>query len=412
MADIERELGYSLYTLDDLHDVEGARVLTRCDYNVGFNEDGNIDDTTRIDASTKTIQDLRDAGAKVILMSHLGRPKENEPEFSLRPVADYLSNILGITVGFVKDFSEDELEKIGKMSPRDVVLLENLRYDKREKKNDKVFIEGLAKLGMIYVNDSFGTAHNGTDASTIGLPEYFKKHHRQVAAGRLMVDEIHMLAGLLNPQGYPVAVIGGAKVSDKVGVINELVKRYKLCIVGAMANTFLKAQYIGVGNSFYEEDSVETARILMGHYTIATPIDVVVATAKNVDQVRNGNYSDVRTVNLDRGEKVNQEEMILDIGPRTAELYARELGKAGTIAWNGPAGVFEIDDFAKGSDGILRAIAESAEAVLKVAGGGETLRAIHGNPYANELKISTGGGAMLQFIEKRGMLPGIIALRK
>ncbi|MFH1317335.1 MAG: phosphoglycerate kinase [Candidatus Woesearchaeota archaeon] len=411
MADIERELGYSLLTIDDLQDVGGKRVLTRCDYNVGFN-DGEIDDTTRIDASLKTINDLRKMGAKVILMSHLGRPKEREPEFSLRPVKDYLQKSLGVEVGFADDCSYGAKAKIGEMEPGEVILLQNLRYDKREKKNDKVFVEELAELGDIYVNNSFGTAHNTTDASTIGLPIYFRNHQRPVIAGRLMVDEIHMLTGLLNPEGYPVAVIGGAKVSDKIGVINELVKRYKLCIVGAMANTFLKAQGHEVGNSFYEEGSVETAKILMGHYAFGTPIDVVVANAKNVDEVKEGNYSDVRTVNIDRGDNIKGGEIILDIGPRTVELYGSELAKAGTIAWNGPAGVFEIDDFAKGSDGILKAIAESPEAVLKVAGGGETLRAIHGNPYANDLKISTGGGAMLQFIEKRGMLPGIIPLKK
>ena len=409
-------MAIELRKLEDLGDVSGKRVLDRVDYNVKFKSDGSVKETKRIDDSFDTIRYLVERGAKVVLMTHNGRP-EGKPDlkFSLEPVAAYLSEKLGKKIWFSQEcVGAIPRGIVSNMNNGDVLLLQNLRFDPREQKNDPSFAQELAMLGELYVNDSFGTAHNDNDTSTIALPEYMKSQGKAVAAGRLMQKEVEMLSKLLTPSGDPIAVMGGAKVSDKLKVLQQLVKKYDLCIGGAMANTFLKSHGHDVGMSLVESDFVGKAKELMDNYNILIPVDVVVAKITNKDNIAGGkltpaDYNSVRTVNFNEGEKVAPEETILDIGAATVKLYGTELARAGTIIWNGPMGYFEAKEFSNGTNGIARKIAESP-AMIKVAGGGESIDAVHASGYSDKIQLSTGGGAMLNFIEKGGDLKSLSIL--
>jgi len=405
-----------LRKLEDLGDVSGRRVLDRVDYNVKFKSDGGIKETKRIDDSLDTIKYFVDRGAKLILMTHNGRPEgKPDPKYSIEPVVAYLSEKLGRKVLFSSECVGAIPQGIvSNMNNGDVLLLQNLRFDPREQKNDASFAQELVMMGDLYVNDSFGTAHNDKDTSTIALPEYMKSQGKGVAAGRLMQREVEMLSSLLAPIGDPVAVMGGAKVSDKLKVLQQLAKKYDLCIGGAMANTFLKAHGYDVGMSLVEADFVDKAKELMDNYNILIPADVVVAKITNKDNIPGGkltpaDYNSVRTVNFGNGEKVAPEETILDIGAATVELYGTELGRAGTIIWNGPMGYFEAKEFSAGTNGIARKIAESP-AAIKVAGGGESIDAVHASGYSDKIQLSTGGGAMLKYVETDGKLNSIMIL--
>lgn len=381
-------------------DFQGKRVLVRVDFNVPL-KDGVITDDTRIKAALPTINYLIEQGGKVILMSHLGRPKgQVKEEFRLNPVADRLSELLGKEVIKVNDCIGEEPQKaIAKMQPGDVLLLENVRFYAEETKNDPQFAKQLAELADVYVNDAFGTAHRA-HASTAGVAQYLP-----AVAGFLMEKELEMLGKALeNPQRPFVAVIGGAKVSDKIGVIDNLLDKVNTLIIGGgMANTFLKAQGYNVGKSLLEEDKVDLAKELLekaknAGIDLLLPVDAVVASSPE--------STESQTVSV---EQVPADQMILDIGPQTAEKFAAVLKHAATVVWNGPMGVFEIDAFAKGTEFVARALAESN--AISIVGGGDSAAAVKKTGVADKIShISTGGGASLEFLEGKE-LPGVKVLQ-
>lgn len=381
-------------------DFQGKRVLVRVDFNVPL-KDGVITDDTRIKAALPTINYLIEQGGKVILMSHLGRPKgQVKEEFRLNPVADRLSELLGKEVIKVNDCIGEEPQKaIAKMQPGDVLLLENVRFYAEETKNDPQFAKQLAELADVYVNDAFGTAHRA-HASTAGVAQYLP-----AVAGFLMEKELEMLGKALeNPQRPFVAVIGGAKVSDKIGVIDNLLDKVNTLIIGGgMANTFLKAQGYNVGKSLLEEDKVDLAKELLekaknAGIDLLLPVDAVVASSPE--------STESQTVSV---EQVPADQMILDIGPQTAEKFAAVLKHAATVVWNGPMGVFEVDAFAKGTEFVARALAESN--AISIVGGGDSAAAVKKTGVADKIShISTGGGASLEFLEGKE-LPGVKVLQ-
>ncbi len=381
-------------------DFQGKRVLVRVDFNVPL-KDGVITDDTRIKAALPTINYLIEQGGKVILVSHLGRPKgQVKEEFRLNPVADRLSELLGKEVIKVNDCIGEEPQKaIAKMQPGDVLLLENVRFYAEETKNDPQFAKQLAELADVYVNDAFGTAHRA-HASTAGVAQYLP-----AVAGFLMEKELEMLGKALeNPQRPFVAVIGGAKVSDKIGVIDNLLDKVNTLIIGGgMANTFLKAQGYNVGKSLLEEDKVDLAKELLekaknAGIDLLLPVDAVVASSPE--------STESQTVSV---EQVPADQMILDIGPQTAEKFAAVLKHAATVVWNGPMGVFEIDAFAKGTEFVARALAESN--AISIVGGGDSAAAVKKTGVADKIShISTGGGASLEFLEGKE-LPGVKVLQ-
>lgn len=391
-------------TIDDL-DVKGKRVLVRVDFNVPLKEDeqGNlvVADDTRIREALPTIRALMQAGAKVILMSHLGRPKgQPDPKYSLAPVARRLEELLGVRVRFVSNIvGEAVRQAINSMPEGGVILLENTRFHPGETKNDPELARQLAELADVYVNDAFGSAHRA-HASTEGVAHYVK----QAAMGYLMKREVEYLSRLLeNPEHPFVAILGGAKVSDKIGVIKNLLPRVdRLLIGGAMSYTFLKALGHNVGASRVEEDRLEEARQLYeaAQGKILLPVDHVVApefSNEAPSQVVEGDIPDGL--------------MGLDIGPKTIERYREEILQARTVVWNGPMGVFEMPNFAKGTFAIAEALAEATDrGALTVVGGGDSVAAITQAGYADRVShVSTGGGAMLEFLEGKE-LPGLIAL--
>src|SRR6266849_5856774 len=362
-------------------------------------QDGQVADDTRIRAALPTLQFLREKGAKIVLLYHLGRSDGTPSEkYSLKPVAARTAELLGAEVRFAADCigppAEDAVSALG---PGEVVLLENVRFHAEEEANDSGFGGQLAGLAHVFVNDAFGTAHRA-HASTAGLAEYLP-----AVAGLLMEKEIVSLGSALGEPRHPfVGVVGGAKVSSKLAVLENLIDRVdRLLIGGGMANTFLKAQSREVGKSLLEADLVETASdLLQRGGKILLPVDVVVTT-----DLKGG--ADPRTCSVD---EVGPDEMIVDIGPRTMDAFRAEIATAGTVLWNGPMGVFEDPRFAAGTLSVARAMADSK--ATTVVGGGESVQAVEQAGLADRLThVSTGGGASLEFIEGK-VLPGVAALKR
>jgi phosphoglycerate kinase len=379
-------------------DVAGKRVLVRVDFNVPITE-GKVGDDTRIKAVMPTLEYLLKNGAAVILFSHLGRPKGSpKPKFSLRPVADHLSDLLGETVAFAEDCIGPEVEAAAAaLKPGSVMLLENTRFHPEEEKNDPEMARQLASLADIYVNDAFGSAHRA-HASTEGVA-----HHLPAVAGFLLEKEIRYLGqAIANPRRPFVAILGGAKISDKIGVIRNLLSRAdQVLIGGGMANTFFKAQGYPVGDSLVEEEALETARQLLdeGRSHLRLPFDIVIAD-------RFDNEAERQVMSMG---PVPDGWRIMDIGPDTIEAYSKTVDSAGTVVWNGPMGVFEFPRFADGTYGLARAVASSN--ATTIVGGGDSVAAIQETGLADQIThLSTGGGASLEMLE--GLtLPGVAALQ-
>jgi phosphoglycerate kinase len=392
-------------SLRDL-DVHGKRVLVRVDFNVPTEErDGKIaiTDDTRIRESLPTIQWLREHGAKLILMAHFGRPKGTPVDkYSLRPIADYLHTLLNHPVAFAHDtIGKIPEEIIAHMQPGDVTLLENVRFYAGEEANDEMFAEELAKLGDIYVNDAFGAAHRA-HASTAGITKFMK----QSAMGLLMEKELKHLKDELDRPAKPfVVIMGGSKVSDKIGVIKALMQKADTILIGgAMANTFWKAEGINVGSSRVEADKLDLARELIDlakqrGVRFIVPIDAVATR-----DIRAG--AETQIVSTQIG--IADGWQAVDIGPETIELYMRQIAGAKTILWNGPLGIFEIPDFANGTFAIAQALADSG--ATTIIGGGDSVTAVKQAGLAEKMTfISTGGGASLELLEGKE-LPGVAAL--
>jgi phosphoglycerate kinase len=383
--------------LEDLALSEGTRVLLRADFNVPL-RDGVIEDDLRITAALPTIRYLRSCGAEVVCCSHLGRPKGKvDPKYSMLPVAVRLSELLGQQVGLSTDvagyFSRSLAES---MQPGDVILIENLRFDPGEEANDPAFATNLSWLGTAYVDDAFGAAHRA-HASIVGPPVLLPS-----AAGRLLAREVEVLGGLLDAPKHPfVAILGGVKVSDKIGVIDALLERCDtLLIGGAMAFTFLAAQGARVGDSLVQEDQIEHCRKLLESGRIEIPTDVVAAA----DMTADAPTRHVRANAIPEGLKG------LDVGPETAGHYADIISAARTVLWNGPMGVFELEPFAAGTHTVAQAVADCRG--FTVIGGGDSASAVRHFGLADRIDhVSTGGGATLELIEL-GDLPGLQALRK
>ena len=390
-----------LKTIDQL-DASGKRVVMRVDFNVPV-KDGVVTDDTRIKAALPTIKHLLEQGARLVLMSHRGRPSGEgfEEEFSLRPAALRLSELLGSPVVFATDVvGPDAQAKAASLKDGQVLLVENLRFDKREKKNDPAFCEELAKLGEVYVNDAFGTAHRA-HASTAGLANLLPAY-----AGYLMANEVSTLTGMLDQPKRPfVAILGGSKVSDKIQVIDALMdKADTLIIGGGMCFTFLLAQGKKVGTSLKEEDWVERAgemikRAAEKDVKLLLPVDVVVADKFAED-------ANTKTVTVD---EIPDDMMGLDIGPETAKIYAQAIAEGKTVFWNGPLGGFEMDAFAVGTKDVALAVAANKEADT-IIGGGDSVAAVNKFDLADQMTfISTGGGASMELVEGKE-LPGVAAL--
>jgi len=383
--------------------LSGRRVFIRVDFNAPV-KNGRITDATRIHAALKTIEYARSKGAKVILASHRGRPGGKvTPELTLGPIAEQVSEELGAPVELLPDCIGPEVEKrIALMKPGEVVLLENLRFHPEEEKNDDAFARALASLCDVYINDAFGAAHRA-HASTAGMAG----HVAECGAGYLMFSEVAALASLLrNPARPFVAVVGGAKVGDKIRLMRNLLGRVDALIVGgAMAYTFLHARGISVGASIVDDDNVAIAHDLINDAAargvrIALPIDHVVARE----------FKEIAPVSTTTGESIDADFMGLDIGPRTRELFRDILMGAKTIFWNGPMGVFEWDSCAAGTMAVANAVADSH--ALSVIGGGDSVAALSKSGRSADVNhISTGGGASLEFLEGRD-LPGVTALDK
>jgi phosphoglycerate kinase len=390
-------------------EVGGKRVLVRVDFNVPIEErDGKIDivDDTRIREALLTISYLREQRAKTILMSHLGRPKGQRVEkYSLRPIADYLHTLIGRPVGFAHDtIGEIPQQIIAEMKEGDVTMLENLRFQAEEEANDPKFAEALAKFGDVYVNDAFGAAHRA-HASTVGVTKFVA----QSAMGFLMEKELKYLHdGLDKPTKPFVVILGGAKVSDKIGVLKALIEKADAILIGgAMANTFLQAQGIPIGASRVEADKANLAREVVDlakqrGVKFLLPIDVVEA-----QEIRAG--AAIRnTTRLSPKRGIDEDWQAVDIGPATVALYRDEIEKAKTILWNGPVGIFEIPDFSEGTMAIAEALASSG--ATTIIGGGDSVTAVHQAGLAEKMTfISTGGGASLELLEGKE-LPGVAAL--
>jgi phosphoglycerate kinase len=393
-------------TIEDL-DVAGKQVLMRVDFNVPLNKDGEITDDTRIQAALPSIRYVLEHGGSAILMSHLGRPKGSvKPEFSLTPVAAHLSTLLGRDVTMAPDCVGPEVEQMAaELQPGEVLLLENLRFHKAEEGKDEpaaneAFAAALARLADVYVDDAFGTAHRA-HASMVGVT----KHLPQAAAGYLLEKEIQYLGEAVeNPRRPFVAILGGAKVSDKIPVIeNLLTKADAIIIGGAMAYTFLEARGVPVGTSLVEEDLVAQAGAFLKAadkkgVAMLLPLDHVVAPEF-------GAADEAQTIDT---QAIPDGMMGLDIGPKTCALYAAEIAKARTIVWNGPMGVFEQPAFANGTFAIAHAVAASD--ATSIVGGGDSVSAVKQSGVADQIThISTGGGASLEYLEGK-VLPGIAAL--
>jgi len=378
-------------------DVKGKKVLVRVDFNVPI-KDGKITDDTRMTAALPTINYLLEHGAAVILASHLGRPKSAaDVQFSLKPVADHLASLVKVPVHFATDCVGEVAEKAAKaLKPGEILVLENTRFHPEEEKNDPEMAKQLASLADLFVNDAFGTAHRA-HASTAGVAAYLPS-----AAGFLLEKEIQYLGNAIdNPKRPFIAILGGAKISDKIGVIDNLLKKADhILIGGGMANTFLASQGYAMADSLVEKESIETAKALMekGSSKLMLPLDLVLADKFDAE-------AEMKVVPL--GD-VPAGWRVLDIGPKTVEAFKKTILEAGTVVWNGPMGVFEFPKFAKGTFAIAAAVAESH--AISVIGGGDSVSAINQSGLADKIThISTGGGASLEMLE--GLeLPGVAAL--
>jgi phosphoglycerate kinase len=391
----------------DKVDLKGRRVLVRVDFNVPLDENFNITDDIRITSALPTIKKIVDEGGKAILMSHLGRPKgkpEDRTKYSLKPAAIRLSKLLGKEVKLAPDCIGDEVKRmVAAMKDGDVLMLENVRFHAEEEKNDPEFAKQLAELGDVYINDAFGSAHRA-HASTEGVTKYIKIN----AAGYLMQKELDYLGkAVSNPTRPFTAILGGAKVSDKIMVIENLLSKVdNLIIGGGMAFTFLKAQGYEIGKSLLEADKLDVAKNVMekaaqSNVKILLPVDAVVAP-----EVKAGAPSKVCDV-----KEIPADMMGLDIGPKSIEIFTKTILESKTIVWNGPMGVFEIDDFAKGTNAVAEALAKAtANGAITVIGGGDSAAAIKKAGLEDKVShVSTGGGASLEFLEGR-VLPGVAAL--
>jgi len=393
---------FNFTRLQDLIDqgaLKGKRVFIRADLNVPQDDAGNITEDTRVRASVPAIRAALDAGAAVMVTSHLGRPTEGEfkPEDSLAPVAKRLSELLGQPV----ELKQNWVDGVD-VAPGQVVLLENCRVNKGEKKNDDALAQKMAKLCDVYVNDAFGTAHRA-EATTHGIAKYAPV----AVAGPLMAAELDALGKALgSPQRPLLAIVAGSKVSTKLSILQSLADKVDNLIVGGgIANTFMKAVGLNIGKSLAEADLVNEAKSIIDKMaargaTVPIPVDVVCAKA----------FSPTAAATVKDVKDVADDDMILDIGPKTAEQLAQQIAKAGTIVWNGPVGVFEFDQFAEGTRTLATAIAQSK--AFSIAGGGDTLAAIAKYHIADQIGyISTGGGAFLEFLEGK-MLPAVEVLLK
>ena len=385
-------------TLKDLN-VENKRVLVRVDFNVPIKE-GIITDTNRIEASLTTIKYLIDNNAKVILMSHLGRPKgEPKPEFSLKPVAQKLSEMIGQDVKFIdsdKVVDDSVIEESKKLQPKEIMLIQNTRFRKEEEKNDEKFSKELSQLADLYVNDAFGTSHRA-HASNVGVSKFLPS-----AVGFLVQKEIEIMGkDLENPERPFTAILGGAKVSDKIGVIENLLDKVDTILIGgAMAFTFIKSQGKNVGKSLIEEDKLDLAKSLLEKaqekgVKIFLPVDFVVAKEMSEE-------SDSKVINID---DFTDDIAGFDIGTKTIKIFDEEIQKSKTIVWNGPMGVFEIEQFSKGTFEIANSLVKSK--ATTIVGGGDSASAITKSGNKDKVThVSTGGGASLEFLEGK-VLPGI-----
>jgi phosphoglycerate kinase len=392
----------AIRTIDQI-ELKGKRVFIRVDFNVPLDEKNRVTDDTRILLSLPTIRFVSEAGGKAILASHLGRPKgEKDPQFSLAPVAERLSQLLGGKISLATDCVGEEVEKqIEGMKEGEILLLENLRFHPEEEKNEEGFSKALASLCDVYVNDAFGTAHRA-HASTEGMTRFVK----DVAAGFLMMKEVESLEkALLNPQKPYVAILGGAKVSDKIGVIENLLDKVNtLLIGGGMAYTFLKAEGFQIGKSLVEEDQIGFSLNLLekakGKIKFLLPSDHIAAERMDVQAKRE----------IVKNDQIPSGWVCLDIGPETVKAFSEQIKSAKTIVWNGPMGVFEMEPFSQGTFAIAKAIANSS--AFSIVGGGDSVAAVNKAGVADQIShISTGGGASLEFLEGK-KLPGIEALRR
>lgn len=382
-------------------DVDKKKVFVRADFNVPLDENGIITDDTRIQKTLPTIRYLLDHQAAVILASHLGRPKGKVVEkYSLKPVAVRLSELLGIPVQMAPDCIGAETEAMAAaLQPGQVLLLENLRFHGEEEKNDPEFSRKLASLADVGINDAFGCCHRA-HASVAGIAAFLP-----MAAGFLLEKEIRFIGGAVDHPAHPfAAIIGGAKVSDKIEVISNLLPKVDVMIIGGgMANTFLAAQGYGIGKSLVEADKIDLAKKLIAQAAdegkkLLLPVDVTVAEA----------FSNEAAHKVVPADAVPEDWMILDIGTKTQELFARELEPMKLIVWNGPMGVFEMENFARGTESVARAVAHSQ--AVSIVGGGDSVSAVNKTGLADQIShISTGGGASLEYLEGK-KLPGIESL--
>ncbi|MTI46962.1 phosphoglycerate kinase [Sporosalibacterium faouarense] len=381
-------------------ELEGKKVLVRCDFNVPMDENGNITDDRRIKSALPTIEYIIEKGGKVILMSHLGRPKgEANPKYSLAPVAQRLANLLNKEVKFIDEsevVNDVAIMATNGMKNGDVILLQNTRFRKEEKKNNPDFAKNLASLADVFINDAFGTAHRA-HASNVGVSEYLPS-----AVGFLVNKEIEIMGkAMSNPERPFIAILGGAKVSDKISVIENLIDKVdSLLIGGGMMFTFLKAQGYGIGKSLLEEDKIDLAKSLLEKaeakgVKLLLPIDVVVAKEFKND-------TDIKTVSID---DIPEDMMGLDVGEETRSIFGKEIKSGKTIIWNGPMGVFEMENFAKGTEAIAEAMSQTGG--VTIIGGGDSALAVEKTGLSDKMShISTGGGASLEFFEGK-TLPGI-----
>lgn len=375
-------------------DLKNKTVLIREDFNVPI-EKGRITSDARLLAAIPTIKLALEKNAKIILMSHLGRPEEGQfdHDLSLEPVANRLAELLGVNIKFEKNYLDNPLQ----LNAGEIVLCENVRFNKGEKKSDESLSKKLASLCDVFVMDAFATSHRA-EASTYGVAKFAP----MAVAGPLLVKELEALSqALLKPARPLIAIVGGSKVSSKLLVLEKLVERVDGLIVGGgIANTFLAAKNIPIGKSLYEPDLIPAAKKLLETNKIYLPSDVVVAKAFSTDSV----------FRITSTDNILADEMVLDVGPETSSHYAEQLKKAGTIIWNGPVGVFEFPNFSKGTESLAKAIAESP--AFSLAGGGDTLSAIDQFHVASKLSyISTGGGAFLEFVEGK-TLPAVALLEE
>lgn len=392
-------------TVDDFN-FENKTALIRVDFNVPLNDDHEATDTTRIEAAKPTIVKVLEDGGAAVLMSHLGRPKSKEEEFSLKHIADKVSEIIGVQVQFVEDCVGPEAEKAAtNLEPGNVLLLENLRYHKEETAGDKSFSKSLSKLGDIYVNDAFGTAHRAHASTTI-VADYFPE---KKCFGYLLAKEIESLDKVLNNNEKPVlAVLGGAKVSSKITVIENILDKIDdLIIGGGMAYTFIKAKGGNVGSSICENDKLDLAMDILKkaeakNVNVHLPVDVVAADS----------FSEFANTNIEDIYDIADGWQGLDAGPKSLENFEQVVANSKTILWNGPLGVFEMEPFAKGTIALGEAIAKATKnGAYSLVGGGDSVAAVKQFGFEDKVSyVSTGGGAMLEMLEGK-TLPGIAAIR-